>query len=152
MDEVCQQAESFLNDVFAGSKLDIRAAATKTDEGCSLDLNGADAPLLRSEGGELLDAVEHLVNQIYGRQLPPPERIVCDVHNVRAMRVTELRAMAQHAAERVRATGSAFTFGPMEANERRVIHLTLAQESDLHTESVGEGNTRRVKVSLKAKP
>lgn len=151
MDETCQQAEHFLNDVFAGSALEIHASATKTDDGCLLNLNGADAPLLRSEGGELLDAVEHLVNQIYGRKLEHNERIICDVHNFRAVRLNELRAMAQHAAERVRTTGSTFTFGPMDANERRVIHLTLAQESDLHTESVGEGNTRRLKVSLKAK-
>lgn len=151
MDEACQQAESFLNDVFAGSDLDIRATAAKTEDGCLLDLKGADASLLRSEGGELLDAVEHLVNQIYGRRLAQHERFVCDVHNFRAARVTELRAMAQHAAERVRATGSAFTFGPMEAGERRVIHLALANEPDLHTESVGEGNTRRLKVGLKAK-
>jgi spoIIIJ-associated protein len=151
MNDTCQQAESFLNEVFTSSKLDIRAAAAKTDDGCLLDLNGADAAILRSEGGELLDAVEHLVNQIYGRRLEHNERIVCDVHSFRALRMTELRVMAQHAAERVRTTGTTFTFGPMEANERRVIHLTLAQEPDLHTESVGEGNTRRLKVSLKAK-
>jgi spoIIIJ-associated protein len=37
----------------------------------------------------------------------------------------------------------------MNANERRVIHLTLADVEDLTTESVGEGNARRLKVSLK---
>lgn len=151
MGDTYQQAESFLNEVFASAELDIHAAATKTEEGCSVELNGPDASLLRSEGGELLDAVEHLVNQIYGRGLAHNERIVCDVHSFRAARMAELRAMAQHAAERVRATGAPFNFGPMEANERRVIHLTLAQEPDLHTESVGEGNARRLKVSLKAK-
>jgi len=55
--------------------------------------------------------------------------------------------MAQHAARQVRTTSSAFVFGPMEANERRVIHLTLADEADLHTESIGEGNARRLRVS-----
>jgi spoIIIJ-associated protein len=73
------------------------------------------------------------------------------VHNFRARRVAELQAMAQLAAERVRTSGVAFTFGPMDASERRVIHLALAQETDLHTESVGEGNARRLKVSLKVK-
>jgi len=37
----------------------------------------------------------------------------------------------------------------MDSNERRVIHLTLAEESDLYTESIGEGNARRLRVSLK---
>ena len=151
MDDTYQQAEDFLNNVFTSADLNIQAAATKTDEGCSVNLDGADAALLRSEGGELLDAIEHLVNQVYSRKLAQHERIVCDVHSFRATRVAELRAMAQHAAERVRATGTSFTFGPMDASERRVIHLTLAEESDLHTESVGEGHARRLKVSLKAK-
>jgi spoIIIJ-associated protein len=60
--------------------------------------------------------------------------------------------MARHAAERVRTTGVAFTFGPMNANERRVIHMSLATEEDLHTESVGEGSARRLKVTRKASP
>jgi spoIIIJ-associated protein len=64
------------------------------------------------------------------------------------MREVELRAMANHAAERVRSTGVPFTFGAMNGNERRVIHLALADIEDLHTESVGEGNARRLKVSL----
>ena len=57
--------------------------------------------------------------------------------------------MARHAADRVRSTGLPFFFGPMSAGERRVIHLALADEDNLFTESVGEGNARRLKVSLK---
>ena len=97
----------------------------------------------------MLSALDHLINQAFGRALPPGERIVCDVQNFRATREAELRAMARHAAERVRTTQTAFTFGPMNSNERRVIHLSLAEEPDLHTESIGEGNARRLKVSPK---
>jgi spoIIIJ-associated protein len=71
------------------------------------------------------------------------------VQNFRATREAELRAMARHAAERVRNTRTAFTFGPMNSNERRIIHTSLAEETDLHTESIGEGNARRLKVTLK---
>ena len=97
----------------------------------------------------MLEALQHLVNQVFGRTLPRGERIVCDVEDFRATREAELRAMARHAAERVRATGGVFTFGPMISNERRVIHLVLAAEADLYTESIGEGAARRLKVSLK---
>jgi len=149
MNETCQQAQTFLNEVFGGCKLDLSAKATDSTEGCLLELDGEDAPLLRSEGGELLSAFEHLINQAFGRSLPQGERFICDVQNFRATREAELRAMARHAAERVRTTRSAFTFGPMNSNERRIIHTSLAEEPDLHTESVGEGNARRLKVSLK---
>ena len=104
---------------------------------------------MRSEGGELLDALEHFVNQSFSRELSEGERFICDVDNFRAIRETELRAMARHAAERVRSTSVPFFFGPMSAAERRVIHLTLAEDESLFTESVGEGNARRLKVSLK---
>ena len=149
MRQVFEQAQDFLNAVFEGAKFDLRATASETESGCVLNIEGSDSPLLRSEGGELLDALEHFVNQSFARNLPQGERFVCDVDSFRAMREAELRAMARLAAERVRSSGVPFTFGPMNANERRVIHLTLAHEEDLATESVGEGNARRLKVGLK---
>ncbi len=149
MNEACTQAQEFLNAIFNGAGFDLRATVTEAAGGCLLNIDGADASLLLNEGGELLDAMQHLANQAFGRKLPKDERIICDVQNFRSTREAELRAMARHAAERVRTTHIAFTFGPMLANERRVIHLALAAEDDLHTESVGEGNARRLKVSLK---
>jgi spoIIIJ-associated protein len=152
MSEACVQAQDFLNAVFNGVGFKLRATAGASPEGCLLEIDGADAALLLAEGGELLEAFQHLVNQAFGRELPKGERIVCDVENFRATREAELRAMARHAAQRVRSNGAAFTFGPMNSNERRVIHLALASEEDLYTESVGEGNARRLKVSLKTSP
>lgn len=149
MNEACTQSQDFLNAVFDGAGFNLRAATRETADGCLLNIEGADASLLLNEGGELLEALQHLVNQVFGRTLPRGERIVCDVEDFRATREAELRAMARHAAERVRATGGVFTFGPMISNERRVIHLVLAAEADLYTESIGEGAARRLKVSLK---
>jgi spoIIIJ-associated protein len=149
MREPYQQAQQFLNDIFGHAGFDLRATAGESDDGCILNIDGEDAALLRSEGGELLDALEHFVNQSFTRELPQGERFVCDVDNFRALRETELRAMARHAADRVLSSGVPFTFGPMNANERRIIHLTLAEDENLSTESVGEGNLRRLMVSLK---
>lgn len=132
-----------------GIHLDLQVAASEHSEGCLIDINGEDSSFLRNEGGELLDALEHLVNQAFGRDLPKGERIVCDVESFRATREAELRAMALHAANRVHTTGSPFTFGPMQPQERRVIHLELANDETLYTESIGEGHERRLKVSLK---
>jgi len=152
MNEACLQSQDFLNTVFDGAGLSLRSALKETNDGCLLNIDGADTSFLLNEGGELLEALQHLVNQVFGRALPKGEHIVCDVEDFRATREAELRAMARHAADRVRATGAAFTFGPMNSNERRVIHLSLAAEADLHTESVGEGSARRLKVSLKPSP
>jgi spoIIIJ-associated protein len=149
MKEEYTQAQEFLNDIFDQAGFDLRATAAASEGACVLNIEGADSPLLRSEGGELLDALEHFVNQSFTRTLPHGERFICDVDDFRSMRETELRAMARHAAEKVRSTGAPFTFGPMNANERRVIHLALADDESLQTESVGEGNARRLKVSTR---
>jgi spoIIIJ-associated protein len=152
MKEACIEAQDFLNAILEGAQLELRARVDENESGCFINIEGADASFLLSEGGELLEAFQHILNQAFARILPKDERIICDVENFRATREAELRAMARHAAERVRSTGIAFTFGPMNPNERRVIHMALATEADLHTESVGEGNARRLKVTKKPSP
>ena len=101
------------------------------------------------EGAELLDAIQHMVTLAFSHDSHEGKRFVCDADNYRATREAELKVMARHAAEQVRKTNTAFTFGPMNAVERRVIHLTLADERDILTESVGEGSARRLKVAPK---
>src|SRR3712207_6236019 len=117
MNEVCVQSQDFLNSVFDGARIQLHADVKETANGCLLNIDGDDSSLLLSEGGELLEALQHLVNQVFGRALPSGERIVCDAQGFRATREAELRAMARHAAERVRATSTTFTFGPMNSNE-----------------------------------
>lgn len=151
MKEVFKESQDFLNNVFLSAGFDLTVTAAETEGGCVLNIDGDDASLLRSEGGELLDALEHIVNQSFSRSLSQGERLICDVEDFRAIRETELRAMARHAAQRVKSSGLPFTFGPMNANERRIIHLELAGDEALHTESVGDGAARRLKVSLKVR-
>ena len=148
MSEVPQQAREFLEEVFEASGLQLNVTVKPGLTGPVLDLDGRDAELLQGQTGELLEALQHLVNQIFGRSLEN-ERLVCDVRGFRATREAELQAMANLAANRVRQTGVAFTFEPMNANERRIIHLTLADSEDLFTGSIGEGADRKLRIGLK---
>jgi len=150
MTEACTNAANFLQSVFQSTGLNIKVSRAETATECLLDLSGPDADLLQVEGGELLQAVQHLVNQAFGRMLPESQRLVCDVEGFRATREAELRAMAQLAANRVRTTGAPFVFGEMNSNERRIIHLTLAESEDLYTESIGDGSARKLRVALKS--
>jgi predicted RNA-binding protein Jag len=150
MDETCVKAELLLNSIFESAGFDVRASASASDLGCMLAIDGADNGLLLNQSGELLDALQQILNQALGRSLPKGQRIICDANNFRAAREAELRAMAEHAARQVRETSAAFVFGPMEPGERRVIHLSLAAEVDLVTESIGEGNGRRLRVTLRS--
>jgi spoIIIJ-associated protein len=149
MHETYTEAQDFLNEFFRHAKMSLAANAEKSGEDCVLNIEGEDTPFLLAEGGEVLDAMQHVMFQVFARRLPEGGRIVCDAEGYRTTRAAELRMMARHAAQRVRQTSVPFTFGQMSPEERRVIHLSLAEETDLHTESVGEGNRRRLQVSLK---
>jgi len=149
MTEVAQQAAEFLEDVFDKTGLQLQVAVKQGIAGEVLDIEGRDAELLQAQTGELLEAFQHLVNQVFGRSLTGSARLVCDAHGFRATREAELQAMANLAANRVRQTGIAFTFEPMSANERRIIHLTLAESPDLFTESIGEGADRKLRIARK---
>ena len=147
--EVTQQAAEFLENVFEQTGLQLRVAVKQGITGEVLDIEGQDAELLQAQTGELLEALQHLINQVFGRSLAAGQRLVCDVNGFRATREAELQAMANLAANRVRQTGIAFTFEPMGANERRIIHLTLAESTDLYTESIGEGSDRKLRIARK---
>lgn len=151
MENTCNKAGDFLQSVFDGAGLKLNVSVKENPSECVLDMDGPDAEFLQSEGGELLEAMQHLANQVFGRELPEGQRLFCDVHSFRATREAELRAMAQLAAQQVRSTGSDFVFAPMNANERRIIHLALAESDDLSTESIGEGVERKLRVSVKSK-
>ena len=150
MTEVSQQAAEFLQDVFDKTGLHLHVELKRSIAGEVLDIEGDDADLLQQQTGELLEALQHLINQVFGRSLTGGSRLVCDVNGFRATREAELQAMANLAANRVRQTGMPFTFEPMSANERRIIHLTLADSEDLFTESIGEGSERKLKIGPKS--
>lgn len=149
MNETCQQAEQFLTEILADLHFDVSVAAEWTDDGCILNLSGEDVHYMLSENGEMLDAFETLLFQIYGRELDRDKRFICDADGFRQTRKAELQAMARFAAQQVRKNDRPFTFGVLNSTERRVIHLTLQVEEDLMTESVGQGRDRRLQVRLK---
>src|SRR5471030_1141344 len=148
MNETCQNAEKFLADLITDMRFDLKVSAEWTDEGCLLNLSGEDAHFALAENGELLDAFEVLLFQVYGRELDREHRFVVDAEGFRQSRKAELHVMAHFAADQVRKNGRPFTFGVLNSTERRIIHLTLQKEADLFTESVGDGRDRRLQVRL----
>lgn len=149
MSDVQVKANEFLTELFSDLRFKLNVSAEKSDEGYLFDIKGDDVPLLLNESGEMLDALETILFQIYGKEIERTERFICDADGFRKTRKAELQAMARFAAQNVRKSGKPFTFGKLNGTERRVIHLTLQTETDLVTESVGEGRERRLQVRLK---
>ncbi len=109
-----------------------------------VDLSGPDSSLLLDRGGEVLRALELLALEILHLSSGEHEKISFDCKNQRFLRFQELRMAASVAAEKVRLTGVPYHFVPMSSRERRVVHLALRDQTDLRTESDGEGFNRCV--------
>lgn len=150
MNEICENSENFLTEIIGDFGFDLETSAEwSDDEGCLINLSGDDVSYALAENGEMLDAFETLLFQLYGRELDRDHRIICDAEGFRKTRKSELAMMAKFAAKNVREKGNPFTFGVLNSTERRMIHLSLQDENDLITESVGVGNDRRLQVRLK---
>ncbi|HEY1754389.1 MAG TPA: R3H domain-containing nucleic acid-binding protein [Bryobacteraceae bacterium] len=107
---------------------------------------GEDVDLLLANKTELLLALEQLTMEAL--RLAPEEhsRVCFDANDHRMLRIQELRMSAQAAAERVKKTHMPFHFSPMSSRERRVLHLAMRGETEVRSESVGEGPIRQVVI------
>jgi spoIIIJ-associated protein len=107
---------------------------------------GADVDLLLANKAELLLALEHLTMEALGMAPEEHSRVCFDANDRRVLRIEELRMSALAAAERVKKSRMPFHFSPMNSRERRILHLALRGETDVRSESVGEGPIRQVVV------
>ena len=114
-----------------------------------LNVEGGDLGILIGRRGHTLDCFQYIVKLIVGQQTKAWLPIVIDVEGYKQRRYQTLRTLARNIAEQVEAKGAPFTLESMTAYERRIIHITLADHPDVTTESVGQGEARRVVIQPK---
>ena len=105
--------------------------------------------LLIGRRGETLSALQLLVSLIVGHRTKHRMRIIIDAENYRQRREENLRSLALRVAQQVRNYRRSIALEAMPPHERRIVHIALAESKDISTESIGEGDTRRVVISLK---
>ena len=110
-----------------------------------VDLEGDDQEELVRNRAEVLEVFQYLTNRIYGRRLGE-RRLVVDCGGFRARKEAELREIAARVSERVRATGLEEEVGRLNPYERRIVHLAVADQDGVTTESSGEGVMKRVYI------
>jgi spoIIIJ-associated protein len=115
----------------------------------NLDIKGEDLGILIGRQGQTLACLQYLVRLIVGHQTKAWVPIIVDVEGYKQRRYEALQALAWRLAEQVKARRIPFTLEPMLAYERRIIHLALADDADVTTESIGEGEARRVVIRPK---
>jgi len=100
--------------------------------------------------GKTLESFQIILGLLVSKELEQWVKVYVNVGDYREKREEALMLMAQHAAERAIAAGRPIELPHLSPSERRVIHLTLAGDERVETESVGEGNSRMLLVKPKA--
>jgi spoIIIJ-associated protein len=126
--------------------LDLVPQVFQGEERLEIDLSGPDVDWCFADDGELINAVEHLlprmIRTLSGETVPV--RVDCD--NFHEIREERLRSLAQRVAEEVRRKGRPRVLEPMNPADRRIIHVTLADDPGVVTESEGDGYFKRVTI------
>ncbi len=111
-----------------------------------IDIKGNDLSYLIGRHSETLNALQYVTSLIVGRELGHWVPLIIDVQGYRERREKQLRQMASRMAEQVAKSGRRIALEPMPATERRIIHLTLRDNPNVTTESIGEEPSRKVVI------
>lgn len=146
MSELMEAADKGLDEILALAGLDLEAEIVEGEGQLDIELRGSDQDHLLEDRGNLLLAIQHLLPRLIRGYTGHTIACHVDSDNFHATREAELREMAEAAGREVRQKQRPRTLPPMNPAERRIIHLTLADESQLVTESEGRGFFKRVTI------
>ena len=111
-----------------------------------VDIEGGNTGKIIGRGGRTLAALEYVTNTVINRDTRERVRINIDVGGYKRRRDDKLRNTAKKLASKVRRTGVAVELDPMSAAERRILHMAIADETGVYSESTGEGADRRLAI------
>jgi spoIIIJ-associated protein len=111
-----------------------------------LDIQGRDLGVLIGRRGETLEALQYLTRLMVNHKLERRSSLVLDVESYKSRRELSLRKLAERMASQATELGRTVTLEPMPPNERRIIHMALQEDTTVRTESVGEGEHRKVTI------
>ncbi|HVO43163.1 MAG TPA: RNA-binding cell elongation regulator Jag/EloR [Aggregatilineales bacterium] len=111
-----------------------------------LEIHGRDLGNLIGRKGETLSALQYITRLITSKELNRRANLVIDVEGYKSRRETMLRRLAKRMADQALQHGRTVQLEPMPPHERRIIHLTLRDYPGVRTESVGDGDRRKVTI------
>lgn len=140
---------TFVQNVVTAMGLVLTASVEEAPEGTRINLEGEDGGVLIRRGGEGLQALQHVVATTFRKQLGEDNRIVIDCNGFRRDKDAELRQMAQFMAGKARSSGMPQEMGPLNPYERRIVHLAIAEDPGVTSESIGDAFMKTVIISVK---
>lgn len=145
--EVSGNCAALLDEILR--RMGVRARITRRDGQDGehiLDVQGPDTDAVVGRRGEVIDALEYLVNRMAERVGDGTRRVVVDADGHRAKRQTAIEELVRQAAARARQRKKPVTLDPLGATDRRIAHLVLKSEAGVRGRSIGEGLYRKLVV------
>ena len=143
-----QGLEDFIRLLLAEMKLDLRFELEGKEDFLRVNFIGEDYKLMLYQNGNLLNAVQYLINRLFADEIG--KKIYCECENYRKKKEMELSAQAHRHARQVRRNGKAVELPELNPFERRIIHMTINKYSDLESKSEGD-NFLKV-ITIRKKP
>jgi spoIIIJ-associated protein len=146
------EAEALLREMIQMMNIEATVTSEVAENGSlRLKVESPDSAILIGRKGRTLQSLQYLINRIAhsGEGNEDTERIVVDVEGYIDRRRDALEDLARKLAQRVKDTGRRVRVKPMSPDERRIIHLTLEDDPEVRTYSVGEASVRSVIIGLK---
>ncbi len=125
---------------------DAQIEAITDKDRLTLQISGGNTGILIGRKGQTLDAMQFLTDKIINRQSDDRVRVKVDIEGYMETRKSNLRHLAYKMAEKAKKTGRPATINQMSAQDRRIVHLALKEDSQVRTQSMGDGYYRRLVI------
>jgi spoIIIJ-associated protein len=143
------RVDTLIQDMVNAMGLSLTVSVSEMPDHLRIVLEGDDGSWLVRRKGEGLEALQYIVNTIFRREVDKGHRLVVDCLDFRKARERELRQMTRFLIEKARQTGLPQELGPLNSYSRRLVHLEVAEQPDVASESLGEGAVKRVVITVK---
>tara|TARA_B100001179_G_scaffold82560_1_gene58250 strand:+ start:54 stop:527 length:474 start_codon:yes stop_codon:yes gene_type:complete len=140
----------FVQDVLSAMGLQLTIAITEKPDCVQVRIDGTGGEVLLQRKGAALDALQHILNSRFRRELPEHHRIVVDHQDFRASKDAELFQTIDFLIEQAKKTGQPQEIGPLNAYARRMVHLAVAEDPEMSSESQGDARLKTVLISVKS--
>ena len=147
--DVQQKVAGFMKDVLAAMKLPLEVHVQDTPDAIRIELSGEGGEVLLRRKAEALDALQQVVNTGFRRELKDDRSFVVDCMDYRKAKDAELRQMARFMMEKARTSGTPQEMGPLNPYCRRLVHLTVAEDPQMTSESIGDAYLKTVIISAR---
>ncbi len=146
-----EEIKETVKEIFKMIDEDIRVDFSLEEENClNINIKIKEPQSFIGEKGQTLADTETLLKKIVRKKTKDIVFVNLDINNYKKRKMDYLKELALEAAEEVSLTGIEKKFPPMSAYERRVVHMALSEKDDIETESVNEGQKKRVVVKRKS--